>query len=62
MFALIGKARNHRVTWKGTRAAAAPLALRMKWATLFSDFVFARQACQSTGTGEPDRPPQAHYT
>ena len=44
------------------RAAAAPLALQLSWATLFSHRFFWRQAHQSLGSGEPDQPPQVHCT
>ena len=59
------------VDWKGeeppssmrdARAATAPLALKLNWTTLFFLPFLRRQAYQSLGTGEPDQPPQAHYT
>ena len=63
----VGRARGGKLSmldWKDeeplsnmhdVRAAVAPLALKLKWTTLFSYRFFC-------GTGEPDQPPHAPYT
>ena len=43
----------------GGRAAAAPLALKLDWDTMFSYRFFQGQAHQSLGTEELDQPPLA---
>ena len=59
------KGEHVRLDWKGeepqsnmhdVRAAAAPLAPRSKWTTLFFVPFLFKKAYQSTGTGEPDQP------
>ena len=65
------KGKHVRLDWKveeppsnmhDARAAAAPLALKLKWTLVVLLPFLRRKEYQSTGTGKPDQPPQAQCT